>query len=108
LDFLKIGIKKIRKRLDQQAQMIYSFFSGSRFASSFIKEARYQSKTTPVFEITKGSDGLRKLAAEKGLILGAGYRDFKNKHIRIGNFPALTERDFKKLLNSLDVFSKFS
>ena len=105
-DFLKIGIRSLRQRLDRQAQMLYSFFSGSGFASSFIKEERYQSKTTPVFEIAKGSEGLRKFAAVKGLILGAGYKDFKNKHIRIGNFPALTVKNTKRLLTVLRNFQQ--
>ncbi len=125
-DFLKIGILEIRKRLNDQAHMLYSFFSGpedlgsqpiartASFAyldtqytgSSFIQDQKYASATTPVFEILKGSDELRKFAAEKGLILGAGYSGFKNKHLRVANFPALKEKDIKKLLNTLKDFSK--
>jgi phosphoserine aminotransferase len=125
-DFSKIGISTLRNRLDKQAQMLYSFFSkpedlGSqpiaRTASSayldtqnvvgepFIKEEKYRSITTPVFEISGGSEQLRRIAAEKSLILGAGYKDFKNKHIRIGNFPALTDKDFEKLIK---VFKKLN
>lgn len=117
-DFLKIGISKLKSRLNDQAHMLYSYFSGpedlgsqpiARTASSayldtqdlgvsFIKDEKYRSVTTPVFEISKGSEGLRKFAAEKGLVLGAGYKDFKNKHIRLGNFPALSGKDFEKLI----------
>ncbi len=107
-DFLKIGISNLRTRLSNQAYMLYSFFSEPENYSdiqnlgvSFIKPEEYRSITTPVFEISKGSEGLRKFAAGKGLILGAGYKDFKEKHLRIGNFPALQERDFKKLFKVL-------
>lgn len=107
-DFLKIGISSLRYRLDSQARSMYSFFSGpesyldkQHLGVPFIKEEQYQSVTTPVFEINGGSEGLRKFAAEKGLILGAGYSDFKNSHIRLGNFPALSEKDIEKLLKLL-------
>lgn len=103
-DFLKIGISKLHSRLNRQAHMLYSFFSKPEYYSAFIEEEKYQSKTTPVFEINGGSDRIRKFAAEKGLILGAGYKDFKNRHIRIGNFPALTEKDFKNLTKVLSGF----
>ena len=102
-DFLKIGISKLRTRLDDQSGMLYSFFSEPEYYSAFIKEKKYQSVTTPVFEIAGGSGPLKKFAAEKGLILGAGYSGFKEKHLRIANFPALSEKDIKKLLKVLRV-----
>jgi len=107
-DFLKIGILEIRKRLNDQAHMLYSFFSKPEsyldtqyIGSSFIQDQKYGSITTPVFEILKGSEGVRKFAAEKGLILGAGYSDFKNQHLRLANFPALSGKDIKKLIKVL-------
>ncbi len=103
-DFLKIGISKLRNRLDNQAHMLYSYFSKPEYYSTFIKPEEYRSVTTPVFEILKGSEGLRKFAAEKGLILGAGYSEFKNRHLRIANFPALMEEDIQKLIKTLQEF----
>jgi len=112
-DFLKIGILEIRKRLNDQAHMLYSFFSKPEsyldtqyIGSSFIQDQKYGSITTPVFEILKGSDKLRKFAAEKGLILGAGYSGFKNKHLRVANFPALSGKNIEKLLRTLKKFYK--
>lgn len=110
-DFLKIGISKLRTRLDHQAHMLYSYFSKPEsyrdvqdIGSPFIKQEEYQSVTTPVFEILKGNEPLRKFAAEKGLVLGAGYSDFKNKHVRLGNFPAISEEDIKELFKVLGEF----
>ena len=114
-DYLKNGLNKLRKRLDDQARMMYSFFSEPEYykdslpiGSAFIKEEKYRSVTDPVFEILKGSTPLIKFAAEKGLILGAGYKassaggmDFKDKHIRVANFPAITKKDIKKLTKVL-------
>jgi phosphoserine aminotransferase len=106
-DFLKIGIKKIRKLTDEKSEMMYSFFSKQslrsddlkpEYYSAFVNLREFQSKTTPVFEIKGGSDRLRKFAADFGLILGAGYNDFKNKHIRLANFPSQSVEDVKKLL----------
>ncbi len=116
-DFLSIEVSNLKRRLDDQAHMLYSFFSepeyykdsqtklSSSAYSAYIKEEKYQSKTTPVFEILKGSEGLVKFAAEKGLILGAGYNDFKNQHIRIANFPAHTEKDINKLIRVVKSFN---
>ena len=91
--------------------MMYSFFSKPEYYSAFIKEEKYQSVTDPVFEILKGSTPLIKFAAEKGLILGAGYKassaggiDFKEKHIRVANFPAITEKEIKKLFKVVKQF----
>lgn len=115
-DFLKIGIFDLRKHIDAQAHMLYSFFSKPEYYKdsetslaspahwSFVTEEKYRSKTTPVFEIAKGGEGLRKFAAGFGLILGAGYSDFKNRHLRIGNFPALSESDIKKLIKVIEKY----
>ncbi len=112
-DMLKVGISKIRKRLDAQARMMYSFFSGPEYYTAFVREEKYQSITDPVFEILKGSTPLIKFAAEKGLILGAGYTgsvpgsiDFKEKHIRVANFPSINEADVKKLFKLVKDFYK--
>lgn len=110
-DMLKIGVSKLRRRLDDQARMMYSFFSKPEYYTAFIKEEKYRSVTDPVFEILKGSTPLIKFAAEKGLVLGAGYKgsvpgsiDFKEKHIRVANFPAITEVDIKKLFKVVKEF----
>lgn len=78
---------------------------------AFIKEEKYRSVTDPVFEIIGGSTPLIKFAAEKGLVLGAGYSassaggiDFKEKHIRVANFPAIDEADIKKLFKVVKEF----
>jgi len=104
-DFLKIGLSNLKSRLDAQAHMLYSFFSEPEYYTAFIKEEIYRSITTPVFEILKGSEPLIKFAAEKGLILGAGYSEFKNEHLRIANFPALSEKDVKKLIQVVEKFN---
>lgn len=127
-DMLKIGISKLRKRLKGQAEMMYSFFSepedykafisklakqgkNEKLFDCFVKQEKYRSITDPVFEIIGGSTPLIKFAAEKGLILGAGYSassaggiDFKEKHIRVANFPAIDEADIKKLFKVVKEF----
>lgn len=105
-DFLKIGIKTIRKETDKKSKILYSFFSKFEYYSAFVKNSKYQSKTTTVFEIVGGSESIRKFAGEFGLILGAGYGTFKNQHLRIGNFPALSERDIKKLIKVTNRYFK--
>lgn len=103
-DFLKIGLKTIRKQTDEKSKMLYSFFSKPEYYTAFVNLREYRSITTPVFEITGRSESIRKFAAQKGLILGAGYSGFKNQHLRIGKFPARPESDIKKLIQVLNRF----
>ncbi len=115
-DMLKIGIKRIRQDTEEKAQMIYSFFSrperGENYRDTqylgvpYVKQSEYLSVTDPVIEIKGGSEGIRKFAAEKGLILGAGYGERKNEHIRIANFPAQSVSDTKKLIKVFEDYEK--
>lgn len=100
-DFQKIGIKTIRKQTDEKARMLYSFFSEPEYYTAFVSEERYRSITDPVINVYGKSEEIRKFAADFGLILGAGYKDFKNEHLRIANFPAQSIKDTEKLIKVL-------
>lgn len=114
-DILKYGIKRLRKETEEKARMLYSFFSKQSLRSNDLKPEHYtpfvnlrefQSITDPVIEMKRGSEGIRKFAAEKGFILGAGYGAFKDKHIRIANFPAQSVADTKRLIKVFEDYEK--
>lgn len=97
-DFLRIGLKSIRKETEKKADLLYKFFENRRGFSIFVKDPNNRSKTVIVIETKKDAlvliDGLQK----KGLVVGSGYKEYKNKQLRIANFPAHSVADAKRLI----------
>lgn len=100
-DMLKTGMSKIRKQTEQKAKLLYTFFEKNKDYTIFVKDKALRSQTVIVIDIKDGSTTLIKKLKEKGMVLGSGYGSSKDKQIRIGNFPAITLKDVKKLLSVL-------
>lgn len=100
-DFLKIGIDQIRQDTIEKAHMIYNFFEKHQTYEPFVKDARYRSLTSLVIDVKEETEQIAKRLAQRGLILGKGYGDYKAEHIRLANFPSQTKKDVKKLLSLL-------
>jgi len=99
---LKIGIKRIRAQTQKKAKLLYDFFNNSKQFKPFVKNRRFRSNTVIVSETQKDSLYFIHKLKEKGLIVGSGYGEFKNKHLRIANFPAHSIEDIRRLLHVLD------
>lgn len=117
-DMREIGIEKIRKETEQKARLLYEFFdnvsrhpelvSGSKKKRSrnkfgmtmrpFVKNKKWRSQTVIVIEIEGGSKSLIEKLKAKGLVVGSGYGELKERQIRIANFPAVTKEDIELLL----------
>lgn len=97
-DMLKRGIGEVRQETLKKAQMLYKFFENHKKYNPFVKNVSFRSLTTPVMDVKGDTEKIRAKLAKHGYIIGTGYGDFKNEHIRIGNFPAHTQKDLKKLL----------
>ena len=98
-DMLEKGIDTIRKETEQKSEMIYQFFEKHKeFKPNVAFSDR--SQTTLVIDVNGKSDELVKKLAKKGFVIAKGYGKRKDMHIRIGNFPAHTRSDVKKLLAS--------
>jgi len=104
-DMLAFGIKKIRRETEQKAQLLYYYLDTSETLDAFVKEKQFRSPTIIVADIQKAKGDVKKILAEKGLIVGSGYGANKEKHIRIANFPAHTVQDVKRLIRQLKSFS---
>lgn len=100
-DFLKKGIGKIRKQTDEKTRMLYDFFDAHEEYKPFIKEKKFRSPTTIEIEVQGKSDEIVKRLSKKGIIVGKGYGDFKDSHIRIANFPAHTKREVKRIIENM-------
>lgn len=97
-DMLKKGVKKIRQETDQKAKIIYDFFNSHKKYHPFISNPRFRSPTSIVIDVKGRSEKIRKKLIKKGFVLGAGYGDNKNNHVRIANFPAHSLKNVTQML----------
>lgn len=102
-DILKVGTKIFRTQTEQKAKWLYDFFDKSKRFKPFVKDKLFRSNTVVVVEAQNSSHFTQKLK-QRGLIVGRGYGEFKNNHLRIANFPAHRKADIKLLLRFLDSF----
>lgn len=100
-DLLRIGINKIRQETRQKAQFLYAFFDKHPLYKPFVKNPLFRSETVIVVKTGKETKKVIARLKDKGLIVGKGYGQFKEKHIRIANFPAHNLRDMKKIVKTL-------
>ncbi len=100
-EMLKTGINKIRKQTEQKAKLLYTLFEKNKDYTIFVEDKTLRSQTVIVVDVKNGSTGLIKKLKEKGIVVGTGYGSHKDTQIRIGNFPAITTRDVKKLLRNI-------
>lgn len=92
------GVDKLRKETEKKAGMLYNFFDKHRFVRPFVKDINLRSKTTLVFDSVIDTEKIIKKLNDKGFVLSNGYGDFRNSHIRIGNFPVHKVEDVEKLI----------
>lgn len=100
-EFNNIGIGKIRKDTEIKAEMLYNFFDGHQQYTPFIQNKDIRSKTVVAVNTPNGSQNVIQRLSEKGFVVGTGYRDYKDKQIRIANFPMHKTEDVAKMLKLL-------
>ena len=100
-DFLKIGSEKIRQDTAEKAQMLYDYFASDDRFAPVVTNTRFQSETTLVIEVQGGSEEIQEKLKQQGMIIGSGYGEHKNDHIRIANFPAHSIVEIEGLIQGL-------
>lgn len=100
-NYIKHGLEKIRKETDAKAKLIYDFFDKHNDYSPFVKNPAWRSKTIIIIETPQGSAPVIEKLKEKGYIVASGYGEFKEKHIRIGNFPMHKISDVRRMIKIL-------
>jgi phosphoserine aminotransferase len=98
---LAIGIDKIRKEMEQKAKLLYDFLDSSELFTAFIQDKSLRSQTVIVADIQKTKKDVKKVLAEKELVVGSGYGENKETQIRIANFPTHSIKDIKGLIKQL-------
>ena len=101
IEMQAIGIEKIEKETEQKAKLLYDFLDASDTFSAFVKDIFFRSPTIIVVDIQRAKKDIKKMLAEKGMIVGSGYGEHKDKHIRIANFPTHSIRDIKRMIKVL-------
>ncbi len=103
-DMLKVGIRRIRGETEKKAELLYKGSGGSdglEGLAPFVKKERFRSHTVVVLETITDSLKIIDKLKKKGLVVGSGYKEFKNRHLRIANFPAHTIANIKRLIKEI-------
>ena len=107
-DMLNRGVGDLRAENAKRAAQLYEIVSGHKHMQPFVTEDSWRSPTVIVAEVTKGNDHLMRHMAEQQLVLGKGYKDFADAHVRIANFPAMDAQTFDLLLQRLRQYEPIS
>jgi phosphoserine aminotransferase len=99
----KNNFSDIKINLQNRINLLYDRIKNSATVSPFVVEQSIRSRTVAVLNTAISSKEIITKAKEEGLILGSGYGDYKDKHIRIGNFPAINDSDWNRMLNFLQM-----
>lgn len=100
-DMLTQGIYTMRKDTDTKADMLYSFATASQRFAPYIQDSAHQSKTTLILTVANGNHDVLQKTEEQGFIVGSGYGEHKDEHIRIANFPSHTQESIAGLIECL-------
>ncbi|WP_109830412.1 aminotransferase class V-fold PLP-dependent enzyme [Reichenbachiella versicolor] len=101
-DMVNKGVDQIRNEAKYKSVLIYDLFEKHEKLSPFVKEKQYRSQTVGVAEVENGATELMNKLAEKGLIVGGGYSQFKGQHIRIANFPTHSKEQMEMLVDTIN------
>jgi len=97
-----IGIENIRKETEEKAELLYGVLDTSDKLKPFVKDAKDRSMTTIVIEVPEGdAAGIREKLSNEGIIVSTGYKEYKDKQIRVGNFPMHTREDIERIVDVL-------
>ncbi|MBI5389490.1 aminotransferase class V-fold PLP-dependent enzyme [Candidatus Woesearchaeota archaeon] len=96
-EMLSQGIETIRSETNKKAMLLYNTLEQTPGLAPFVHDPHDRSTTVIVAEVDGGSRTCIKHLEAQGLVLGYGYGEYKEKHLRIGNFPAHSLQDIQHL-----------
>jgi phosphoserine aminotransferase len=95
------GISSVQNETKYKAALLYQTFNQITELKTVIPHPLNRSKTVCVSEMHGGNNGLIEYLKSKQLIIGSGYGNFKNQHIRIANFPAQSKESIEMLVDEM-------
>jgi len=93
----------INTTTEKKAKLIYDYFDTREDIHPFVNDINSRSKTTIVLKVLSDIENILKKLEYNDIIISKGYADFKQQHIRIGNFPM---HKIPEVLNLLYLFKK--
>lgn len=100
-DMLTTGLATIRQETETKFASIAARVAQSQRLSFFVRDPNFRSKTVIVLDVQGGSKELIGQLAAQDLIVGTGYKQYKDKQIRIANFPSHSLAHFEHLVQQL-------
>ncbi len=100
-DMLELGIGTIRIQTRAKAKLIYEYLKRHSNCQPFVTDAALQSQTTIVVNVGSNSASLIKRLEVAGFVVSSGYGPFKDQHLRIANFPAVSVEEMERLVGVL-------
>ncbi|MFP4090269.1 MAG: aminotransferase class V-fold PLP-dependent enzyme [Cyclobacteriaceae bacterium] len=101
-DMLDKGIDKIRQETDYKAALLYHHLESQAGFKPFVEKPAQRSKTVIVAECEAPSSRIIERLKQSNLVVGSGYGSFKDKHIRIANFPTHSREQAELLVDTLE------
>lgn len=100
------GIAQIKQELNYKAAVLYQALETCNYLKPFVNNHQCRSKTTIVAELEDPalSEKLRNYLKAKNMIVSTGYGEYKQNHIRIGNFPTHSKEQMEMLADALVAF----
>tara|TARA_B110000046_G_scaffold30129_1_gene31773 strand:- start:266 stop:1276 length:1011 start_codon:yes stop_codon:yes gene_type:complete len=95
------GVPSIQNETKYKSALLYQTFDQITKLKTVIPQPLNRSKTICVSEVLGGNTGLIEYLKSKQLIIGSGYGDFKDQHIRIANFPAHSKESIEMLVDEI-------
>ena len=105
-DMLGKGVAQIRREAEYKAALTYHLLENHPLLEPFVTKSKYRSNTVIVAKSAIDNKEIISKAAEKGMVIGGGYGQFKNEHLRIANFPTHSKEHFERLVDFLADYSQ--
>jgi len=101
---LNKGVDTMRNETEKKANLLYNFFDKHPNIKPFVEEKDLRSLTTIVLKTELDTNKIHTKLEYNDFVVSSGYGDFKENHIRIGNFPM---HKFEDVSNLIYLFKKF-
>ncbi len=97
------SIEETEKRLNKQADDLYSYFENHSELSPLVSNPATRSKTVLAIQgQAEKIKSIMKKASSAGITLGKGYGQWKQDTFRIANFPSITSNEIADLKTFFD------
>jgi phosphoserine aminotransferase len=102
------GYDQIRRETEQKAAILYQAINDCDYLTPFVRDKKYRSKTTLVAELQEADlhKDLMDYLKKHNMEVSSGYGKYKDRHIRIANFPAHSKEQAERLADALLAFKK--